>query len=167
MTAITPGIGGTLKAPSAEGQLLELSSFIRFKEQLAATNPNSRTNLTVSYNFQTFAANMTFSMPAAPGINASGQAIITAIPYLVSTGFTAGTGGTFKSTTPEAYLLELVTYLQIKEADASKNPTTANNISADYSSDDNIFSGNATMPFIASLDTNGHTIISADEYLKD
>lgn len=167
MTAITPGNNGTLKSDSAEGQLLELAAFIRFAEQLATTNPTNRNAVTVAYNLQTFTANLTFTIPAIPGINANGQSIITASAYLINTNFNVGTAGTFKSTTPEAYLLELITYIQIKESDITKNTLNSNNVTANYDSDDNVFSGSATIPIIAALDEDGNTKIIADEYLKD
>lgn len=60
-----------------------------------------------------------------------------------------------------------MTYLQIKEADITKNNDSLNYVTATYDSDDNTFSGTASIPIIAGLDSSGNIQISADEYLKD
>jgi hypothetical protein len=167
MTVITPGNGATLLSNTLEGQMLEIATFLKLAEQSPAKNPNSRNFIGITCNFSTLIANITFSLPAAPGINNVGQLLTTATPYLQTTGFNPGSGGTFTSETPEAYLLELVTALQIKEADGVKNPTQANNVSATYDSDELIFDGTASLPLEILIQLDGSIKILADEYLLD
>jgi hypothetical protein len=167
MTQTTPGTGATLKANTIEGQLLELVTFLKLAEQTPAKNPNSRNFIGIVINSGTLIANISFSIPATPGINSSGQLITTATTYLQNTGFTPGTGGTFLSTSPEAYLLELITSLQINEANTTKNPAQANNVSATYSSDELLFEGSASLPIEISLQPDGSIKLIADEYLAD
>jgi hypothetical protein len=167
MSQVTPGSGATLKADSLEGQLLELASFLKKAEQTPAQNPNARNFIGITCNFSTLVASITFSLPASPGINSSGQLITTATPYLQNTGFTAGSGGTFLSPTPEGYFLELIVSLQISEANSAKNPTLVNNISAIYDTDEQLFDGTAALPFVFSSQTDGSVALVPEEYLLD
>jgi hypothetical protein len=167
MTAIIPGSGASISAATLEGQLLELAVFLKIAEQSPSKNPNSRNFIGITFNLSTLIASITFSLPASPGVNSSGQLLTTATPYLQNTGFTPGSGGTFLSANPEAYFMELVTALQINEANTAKNPALANNVSAVYDSDEQLFDGTATLPIEVSLQLDGSIKTIADEYLLD
>jgi hypothetical protein len=160
MTAIIPGSGASISAATLEGQLLELAVFLKIAEQSPSKNPNSRNFIGITFNLSTLIASITFSLPASPGVNS-------ATPYLQNTGFTPGSGGTFLSANPEAYFMELVTALQINEANTAKNPALANNVSAVYDSDEQLFDGTATLPIEVSLQLDGSIKTIADEYLLD
>jgi hypothetical protein len=167
MTAITLSSGGTLKSDNAENQLLELATFIKLTEQTPAKNPTNSNNLQITYNAQTLLVTINYSMPAVSGINTSGQPITTAANYLINTGFESGSDGTFKSTSPESYFLELITYLQIQESNPAKNPNSENNVTFTYNSDENKFSGTATLFIDISIQPDGSNKIIVNEYLRD
>lgn len=167
MGAITPGSGATIKSGTAEGQLIETIAFIKSQEQLASRNPKGSNAVQMSFNLGTLQASLSFTMPAQPGINTLGQPITTADIYLQNTGFIPGTGGTFVSTTPEAYLLEVATYIQMQEQLANKNPEGVSNVSSVFDADELTFSGNATIPIEVALTSDGSIQVAADEYLRD
>lgn len=166
MALITPG-SGTLKSATAEDQLLELATYIKNLEQQPSKNPSATNKITITHNLTSLQATITFSLPAKPGINNLGQPITTADNYLQNTGFTNDGSGTFKSDKPENYFLELITYLQIKEADTTKNIDGSNNVTASYDSDENLFSGSVSLPIDVALQSDGSTKIQASEYLRD
>lgn len=167
MTVVTPGSQATLKAAKAESQLLELLTFLKLMELQPNKNPEGKNNVSINYNVTTQLANISFTVDATPQINNLGQMVTIAKPYLVNTGFTPGTGGTFVSSTPEAYLLELLSFIQIKESDPTKNLNSENNVAFTYDVDRNTFSGSVTLPIETSLQNDGNVKITAKEYLKD
>lgn len=167
MTTVNPGTGGTLKAVKAEGMLLELLTFIKLQELQPSRNPNNRTNVNISYNLGTQLANISFTIDAVPQINTSGQMITVAGTYLQNTGFIRGTSGTFVSTTPEACLIELLSFIQIRENDPTKNINNENNIAFTFDADRSVFSGSITLPIDTSISTNGNIAVAAREYLRD
>lgn len=167
MTVVTPGSQATLKASKAESQLLELLTYIKLMELQPSKNPDNKSNVSINYNLGTQLANMTFSIDAIPEINNLGQMVSVAKPYLQNTNFTSGSGGTFVSSTPEAYLLELLSFIQIKESDSTKNTNNDNNVAFTYDVDRSLFSGNVTLPIEVSLQDDGTVKVTAKEYLRD
>ncbi|MBG1269871.1 hypothetical protein [Nostoc sp. WHI] len=108
---------------------------------------------------------ISFSIPAEQSIDNTGKVITTAIDYLQNVSFTGSTGGTFKSTTLSEYFHEVITFLQIKENNASTNPQLANNLSSSYDADDKLLSGSITLPITIDFDEDGHPVITATQYL--
>ncbi len=165
MTGITPGVGATILSDSAEGQLLEVVALIKNHEKVPSKNPTNATRVSCSFNLGGGVANISFQIPATPVINETGQVVQNAATYLQNTSFAAGDGGTFKSTTIEAYLLEVATHLQIKESNTIKNPNNLNNVQVTFDSDEGIVNGTVSLPIIFEV-SNGVRVL-ADEYLLD
>jgi hypothetical protein len=166
MTAIIPGSGGTIQSTNAEQVLLDCITLIKNLEKVPSKNPTNTNGVSCSLGLNTAIANISFNMPAIPALNNSGQQVQTASSYLSNTEFTPGTGGTFKSSSIEGYLLEIVTYLEIVESNSTKNPNSNNYISSTFDSDNRVVTGVATLPIIFELGSEFIKIM-ADEYLLD
>jgi len=166
MTAVTPGTGATIQSDNAEQQLLDCVALIKNWEKVPAKNPTNANTINCSFSLSTGIANISFQIPATPSINNEGKQVQTANSYLVNTGFTPGTGGTFKSETIEGYFLEVLSYLEILEGSTNKNPNQNNYISSAFDSDARNANGTATIPFLFELGTNSIEF-TASEYLLD
>lgn len=166
MTAIIPGSGGTIQSSSAEQALLDCITLIKNLEKIPSKNPNNTNGVSCSLGLNTSIANISFNMPAIPTLNDSGQQVQAASNYLLNTNFTPGSGGTFKSSSIEGYLLEIVTYLEIVESNPTKNPNSNNYVSSTFDSDNRVVTGVATIPIIFELGSEFIKIM-ADEYLLD
>jgi hypothetical protein len=165
MTIVTAGSGATIQSDNAEQQLLDCIALIKGWEK-GAQNPNKGNTINCSFGLGSSLAVVSFQVPAAPSINSDGQQVQSAIAYLINTNFTPGTGGTFKSTSVEAYFLEVLTFLEIVEANTTKNPSGVNNVASSFDSDGRVVTGTANIPFTFEID-NGFIKFMADEYLLD
>jgi hypothetical protein len=166
MTAIIPGSEGTIQSSSAEQVLLDCITLIKNLEKIPTKNPTNTNGVSCSFGLNTAIASISFQMPAKPTINDIGQQVQTPTNYLSNTGFIPGTGGTFKSSSIEGYLLEVITYLEIMEANATKNPNAQNYISSSFDSDNRVVTGVITLPIVFELGSEFIKIM-ADEYLLD
>lgn len=166
MAAIAPGSGGSLKSTTAESALVESILFLKQCERDSAKNPNGTqaVNYAITDSGQTFSGD--FSISATQTLTGTGSLAIAANPYLTSTGFTAGSGGTFKSTTIESTVLEVLMYLQFLEADATKNTNGRNFVTGTYNSDTRIYRGTFSLPVAVAIGPNGEAIVTANEYLQ-
>jgi hypothetical protein len=164
MTEITPGTDGTLKTDTAEGQLLELFTYLQLAEANAVKNPNGRNFISGTYNIDTLVFSGSFSLPVL-FTTLAGQISIGATEYLTNPGFDAGSGGTFTSDNPAQYLLEIITFLQNREADTEVNPQQINNVSGTLDTDSRLFSGTVSIPLTMTLSNSGDAVFSAKEYL--
>jgi hypothetical protein len=161
MATITVGSGSTLKSSTAEGQVMELLTFLQKKEkELSAED-----KVQITYNLNSFTFSASFSIPATQAINSSGQLVISASEYMTGLTFVTGSGGTFKSSTSTQYLIELISYLQLKEQDLTKNTANENRVSGQYDIDDKLFTGTVNLGVTAEIDSVGKILISAVEYL--
>jgi hypothetical protein len=165
MAIITLSSGSTFKNSTAEGHLLEVITYLQNQELNIASNPTNKDFLQITYNLNNMIAIASFGIPAVQSINNAGQVVTSGSDYLQGITFTPGEGGTFKSTTLSQYFLEIVTFLQIKEADPLVNTQNENNIFSSYDADDKIFSGTVNLPLTVSFDDLGHPLITAKEYL--
>lgn len=76
-----------------------------------------------------------------------------------------GTGGTFKTTTAEARAIESLCYLQLQEADSTKNPNGRQVISGSFDTEDLSFSGTYAFPADQTLSPGVGLVIVATNYL--
>lgn len=166
MTQIDKGSNSTLKATSAEGQLAEVILLIQQLETNLIANPSSRdaVSATADFNTLTFAGN--FSIPCSQEISNTGQVVLVPTSYLLQTNFVGG-GGTIKSNSIEGYLLELFSFLQIREQVSAKNPNQENRVTGSYDSDEQLYSGSVSLSFDMQIDANGMPTIDVNEYLLD
>ncbi len=164
MATITPGTAGTFTSTTAEGQALEAIIWLQQREASDAANPNGENRIdgSIDIDLATFAG--TFRIPATQSLNNQGQLILAASTYLSSGVFTPGSGGTFKSTTIEGYVLEVLMYLQILELQPAKNPQSRNYVTGSYNSDTRVYTGTFNFPVSLAL-VNGSIQTSASEYL--
>lgn len=78
---------------------------------------------------------------------------------------TPGSGGTIKSTSAEAQLLEVLNFLRLQEKIPSKNQQGVNNVEGTFSIVNDGFSGSFDIPVTFSLNASGQPVISVPEYL--
>jgi len=167
MAVVTPGTDGTCKSATAEGQLMEIISFLTIKQADATANPNEVTNVFGSHDQNALVFAGTFALATTQTIGGDGSLTLAAVPYLINTGFTPGTGGTFKSTTPEAYALEVLMYLQALEQTEGANPANRNFITGSYNSDTGLYQGSFSVPCTVALDSvTGAIEYTAAPYLS-
>ena len=166
MATITPGTGGTIKAPTLEGQIIEALVLARLTERDSTKNPQNRNYIQCSTNLNTSTFTFNASLPLEQTINPQGQVTYIVPDYFVGLTFNAGTGGTFKSSNIAAYIMEVITYAQNLEAITSKNPTGANNVNGTIDTDTTLFSCSGTLPITFSQNTLGDTILTASKYLE-
>jgi hypothetical protein len=166
MASISPGTDGTFKATTAEGRALEVLTFTQLQEQAAASNPSNRNAVIASIDLDDRELSGTFAIPAEQSFAYDGALLITATPYLENVFISVGMDEpTFKSTTLERYLLEVLMYLQWLEGQAEKNPQNANRITGSFNSDTRLYSGTFRLPLGVAIASDGKLTIQATEYL--
>lgn len=165
MATITPGTTGTFTSTTAEGQALEALIFLQLRELTPLANPTSEDRITATIDTDTKTLSGSYRLPATQAINSQGQLVISAQPYLNGGAFTPGQNGTFKSTTIEAYCLEVLMYLQFLESQPAKNPNNRNFVAGSYNADSATYSGTFSLPIELTLDGAGVVGVVATEYL--
>lgn len=166
MANISPGLGGTFKQSTAEGRALEVLVYLQLAEKSTPSNPDSINNVSGSFDEEEGTYTASYSIPATQTINSQGQLVLTVSPYLQGVVIDPGADNpTFKSTVPEAYLLEVLMYLQSLERNTTKNPQNINAVTGTYNSDTGIFSGIVVLPVSLSLAADGSLAINAQTYL--
>lgn len=165
MATIILGTDSFFKNPTAEGHLLEVITYMQAQELVPLSNSSNKDYVQISYSANELLATASFSLPIIQSINQSGQIVTAAVDYLIIPDFKPGTGGTFKSASLTQYLMEIIIYLQLLESDASKNPLTANNVSASTDADEKTFSGTLRLPVTIDFNDLGQTIFKPKEYL--
>lgn len=76
-----------------------------------------------------------------------------------------GTGGTFKTATAESRAIEALCFLQLQEADSSKNPNARKAISGSFDTGDLTYSGTYAIPADQTLSSGVGLVIVATNYL--
>ncbi|QSJ17688.1 hypothetical protein JYQ62_02075 [Nostoc sp. UHCC 0702] len=163
MVQVTPGTGGTLVKETAEGQLLEVITYLQKAEANITFNPSKSDYVQGSCNLNNLIFSGSYNIPVIQSLSTTGQIIIVAKEYLTGITFAAGSGGTFKSNNPAQYLLEIVTFLQAKEATSTSVDTT-DSVAGTFDIDTMTFSGSITLPLEMSIES-GNTVFSAKEYV--
>lgn len=165
MATITAGAGATFTATKAEAQAIAALNFLNQRENTSEANPNGDDRINASFDVDLLTFAGTYSLPASQVLNSLGQLVIVSTPYLSSGAFTPGTGGTFKSVTIEAYVLEVLMYLQSLELQPTKNPQNRNYITGTYNSDSKLYAGTFNLPISISIPESGIVSFTAVEYL--
>lgn len=78
---------------------------------------------------------------------------------------TPGSGGTIKSGTAEAQLLEILNFLRLQEKIPAKNTQGVVNVEGSFSIVSDGFSGSFDIPVAFSINSSGQPVISVSEYL--
>ena len=166
MVAITAGTGATITSPTAEGQAFLMLQWWQNMEEDPAKNPTSIQRFTGSKgtdNDRFFSGS--WQILAKQEIGSTGGLIITADSYLSNLTFSPGSPpGTFKSTNPAAYLLEVLSFLMARQNDLTKNPEKNNYITGTYNAVSGSYQGQFSLPFATTMQANG-TLDTPREYL--
>ncbi|MBD1921746.1 hypothetical protein H6F77_11650 [Microcoleus sp. FACHB-831] len=164
MVAIPNNGNDTLKSTTIEGQIWELTHLHTKWQKDTAKNPNNLTY--VSWSITTSGANLSaqYEFKTTQGFSDTGGITHTVQEYLVNTGF-INTQTNLKSTTPTAYLVELLFKLQQKESLPSSNTQNLNNVSAGFPVDTDVFSGSVTLSLSDSDDGEGNPTFPVKPYL--
>jgi hypothetical protein len=166
MATIQTGSGEVFKTTTAEGRLIETVCFLRLAELDGVKNPDGKNSVLGEFSISDLLFLGSYNLPCSQTLTTAGAVSIVANPYLLSTGFNPGSGTpTFKSAAIEAYLLEVLTYLQGLESNASKNPQGLNNVTGTYNADTGIYSGTFSIPVALTQDGSGKACFAAQEYL--
>ena len=165
MATIPTNTGSTLQSGTAEGRFLELCSFLQILQNDLTKNPNKIFYVSISINASTLISNITFSIPTSISSDSIGNILLVAQPFPISCEFNHGTEDYFKSLNPLQYLMEIIIYLQKLESNPTKNPDNLNYISADFSTDEGIYSGYCSLPLTMSIDNNFQPTFAAKPYL--
>lgn len=166
MAVITPGIGATITAPTAEGQAFQLFQWWQNQEENSSLNPLGQEYFTGSKNTDTnnkfFEG--TWKIPAT----LSPTSLFTVVPQPLYSGlvFTPGTTpGTFTGATPTAYTLQVILWLINREANSQFNPDKFANFTAQYDAATGFYEGKFKLPYLTTLLPNGATQDTARPYL--
>lgn len=164
MALITPGAGGTIQAPTAEGQAFQLLQWWQIQEENPLINPNNEEYFTGSKNTDTnnkfFEG--TWKIPAS---FLPAPLTLTASTIYLELVFSCGTAGTFVGQTPTAYTLEVLLWLVDRENDSNYNPDKSNYITAKYDANLRMWEGTFKLPYQTILLSNGGTQDTARTYL--
>ena len=79
MATVTPGTGGTFKATTAEGALIEAANYL---QDLEASTTGAANNVSVSYNFDQARVTISASLPIIFSIGTAGETVIEADEYV-------------------------------------------------------------------------------------
>lgn len=166
MAAIQPGTGGTFKTSTCEGRLIETICFLQSLEVIPAKNLTGRNAVNGSFDIEDLTFSGTFSLPITQAILPTGGLSIVAQTYIQDNSFNPGTATpTFVSTTIEAYLLEVLSYMQSLESTPGSNPNNRNFITGQLNTDTNLYVGGFNIPVALALNAAGKAEFSAVEYL--
>lgn len=166
MATITPGTDSTFKAQTAEGRAIEAICYLQLQESLTENSSSGRDAIQATFDLTDNTFSGTYAIPSEQGFSATGGLTINTVPYLQNVSISPGTNApTFKSQTLEAYVLEVLMFLQSWERNAAKNPQNRNYISGSFNSDTGIYQGTFTLPISLVLDATGKPSFSAVEYL--
>jgi hypothetical protein len=80
---------------------------------------------------------------------------------------TPGTTGTLKSSTAEATLIEILTFIRNNERLSAKNPSNRRFVNVDYNHNTGLVVVSWTIPAITSITSTGTIETSASDYLTD
>lgn len=165
MATITPGNGAIFTSTTAEGQCLEALIYLQGREANSLANPAGEDRINGSFSIDTLVFEGEYRLTANQSITLTGQLSIAVQSYLDGGSFSPGTEGTFKSSTIESYVLEVLMYLQFLEATPGKNPQNRNFVTGNYNADQSTYSGTFSLPVSLTLNGAGGVAIQAVEYL--
>ena len=168
MATITPGTNAALKSVTLENAFVEAVLRCRLYEQDTAKNTQALSNVSSSLDFSTNRLTGSFSFVLIKSIAADGSTLFITQDYFTNAGYVAGTGGTLKSSTSPAVIVEIAELFQVREKDAVKNPTGLNSItSLSYDSETLKVAGTFDFKVDVGIDSTGKLSIAAKPYLLD
>lgn len=166
MAIITPGVGATISASTAEGQAFQLMQWWQMQEENLTINPLQQEYFTGIKNTDT--GNVFFEGTWKIPVTFVPAALFTLVPGTLYSGltFTPGTTpGTFTGATPTAYTLQVLLWLVNRESNSTYNPDGFFNTTAKYDANAGIYEGTFKLPYTTSLLPNGGTQDVARAYL--
>lgn len=162
MAIITPGTAATINATTIEGQLFQLVHLINSAEAIAGGDSN-KFSLTKGED-GTLTSDFTLDGQLIYD-SVSGKLSESAIVYLASTTFTAGTTtGTIKGATLSQYFIDACQYAIMLQSNTTKNPQNAVGVMLSFDYTTATYSGSLSLPYTTSI-SNGGVTESAIEWL--
>lgn len=159
MAAPFVNTGSDLKSTHLAAAFCEVAARLQTAE--LAISPELRpNNVQVSQDLEARTTSVSASLPVTIGLNATGNPILQASPYLVAP-FVPGASDLKSDTLPEA-LLEIAYRVELAEL-AKPEATRPNNLSISIS--DGIASINMTAPITFALNAQGEIVIATVDYL--
>ncbi len=165
MASITPGTGGTAQSTTLEGLIHELCSLVINAENDANKNPEGLKNFTATHYQNRGTYSCSFAIPVIQVVNTQSGVQYTAREYLVNTGFTPGTSGTFTNSGLLGTLMAALLFAQSYESNATSNPDAINNITGKIDTDTFEFVGNLDLSVTQSPTVLGQVSYEAIPYL--
>lgn len=167
MAAIAPGLSGTFKQRTIEGRLLESLLFVVLSESNERTNPENLTTVRGSFDSEKMLFVGSYAIPTIESSDKEGNLVLKAKNHLQGLSIDPGLDNpTFRSTRPEAYVLEVLKRVQDWERNPGKNPRMSKNVTGNYDSDLQLYSGTFAIPVQMGLSSDGTISIFAVEYLE-
>ncbi|AFZ22366.1 hypothetical protein [Allocoleopsis franciscana] len=168
MATLTPGTGGTLKSTTLENGFHEALSRVALAEQDITKDTQVLTRVTMSNDVRASRITGTFTFALTKETTSAGSTSFIVADHLTNSGYAAGTGGTIKSATLPAAIVEIAEALQSKEQITSKNSSNINTITGlTYDSETLLVSGSFDYSTVATMSASGELTVSAKTYLTD
>ncbi len=79
---------------------------------------------------------------------------------------TPGTGGTFKSTSAEALLAEIIDFMQLQEVNSIRNPNARDYVRCSYDCNSYTMTASFNFPYIEALNAEGLLTANVPDYLS-
>jgi len=157
--------GGTLKATTKPGALLEVAHSLSNAEKAASTPDNPVNNITITLDLEANTAALAATLPVAATLNAAGEVVIAAGDYLSGAApFNGGTGGDLKAVNMPAAFLETAQVVAGSEQAVAVN--TPNNVTISMDLEAQIATITAGLPITTTIDaTTGKVIVTPTDYL--
>ncbi|MBF2016299.1 MAG: hypothetical protein IGS23_14060 [Rivularia sp. T60_A2020_040] len=160
MANITNGTGSTLKSTKLAPRLLEAFFYLEAQEQEKLVN-----RTTITTNFNTNTANVSFSFEVQPLITNEGAIMHTAVNYLGDIPFIAGEGSEIKGEHLIQNIFEMINLFKILSSDPVINPSNINALTATYNYTNNTLSGTLQFQLEVVRQSDGTVKVAAKEQL--
>ncbi len=168
MGSVTPGTSGTLKSNTIENMLYEALTIASNWENDLNKNPTAEYKISIQsdYSAKRMTANFTFKLDRQK--STLGSPSFGILCQLVSTNYSAGTGGFLITTNIYAAIVEICEEIQNRDANVNKNPQSLNTITAlNYDSETLTVTGSVTLIVDNTTDNTGSVVSRARTYLLD
>lgn len=155
--------GGSLKATTKPGALLEVAHQLSNAEKTASTADNPVNNLTITFDLEANIAALAATLPIAATLNSVGNLVIAASDYLGgAASFNAGAGDLRATTMPSAFLEVAQIVAGSEQAIVSNTP---NNVTIAMDLEGGTATVTAGLPITTVTDATGKVIVTAADYL--
>lgn len=159
MTTIVNGTGSTLRFNKLAPRLLEAFFYLEAQEQEKLLN-----RTTISTNFNTNRATVSFNFEVQPSITPEGKIVHTAVNYLGNSVFVVGEGSQIKGEYLIQNIFEMITLFKLLSSTPATNPNNINAFAGNYNYVTETLSGTIEFELNVDKQTDGTVKVSAKEY---